>query len=146
MSRAVQGRKLALTPLQKQVLALQRSARPPTAAQREARRLERERFEAALAAQIEQLGLPMPVRQARLVPGREFAFDFAWPDQRLACEVDGGLHSGGRHVRGAGAERDAEKYSLAAAEGYRVVRVSTGMVKDGRAVELVARALAWHST
>ncbi len=56
--------------------------------------------------------------------------------------VDGGLHSGGRHVRGAGAERDAEKHSLAAIEGCRVLRVSTAMVRDGRALEYVRRALS----
>lgn len=114
-----------------------------TAARREIARLEREQFEYSLCVQIHQAGLPGPERQALLIPGRKFAFDLAWRDHLLACEVDGGLHSGGRHVRGAGAERDAEKYSLAAVHGYRVLRVSTAMVADGRAVDLVRAALEW---
>ncbi len=92
------------------------------------------------------MGLAEPERQAKLVPGRRFAFDLAWRDRLLACEVDGGLHSAGRHVRGVGAERDAEKYSLAAVHGYRVLRVSTAMVADGRAVELVRAALEWSGS
>ena len=116
---------------------------PTTAAKRRIERLEREQFEYSLCVQIHQAGLPEPERQALLIPGRKFAFDLAWRDHLLACEVDGGLHSGGRHVRGAGAERDAEKYSLAAVHGYRVLRVSTAMVADGRAVDLVRAALEW---
>ncbi len=129
------------TPNSKSVVP--RQSTPPDAKRRLAR-LEREQFEDALFHQIERAGLRVPERQVRLVPGRESRFDFAWPGQLLACEVDGGLHSGGRHVRGAGAERDAEKYSLAAVEGYRVLRVSTTTVADGRALEYARRALSWR--
>ena len=121
-----------------------RPRRSSTEAKRRLAQLEREQFEDALFRQIQRAGLELPERQARLVPDRALRFDFAWPARLLACEVDGGLHSGGRHVRGAGAERDAEKYSLAAIEGYRVLRVSTAMVTDGRALGFVRRALAWR--
>ena len=39
---------------------------------------------------------------------------------------------GGRHQRPEGFERDCEKLSLAAAHGWRVVKVTPGQVRDGR--------------
>ena len=36
----------------------------------------------------------------------------------------------------------AEKYAEAVIAGWRVIRVTTGMVEDGRAVSLIERALA----
>lgn len=72
---------------------------------------------------------------------RDFRFDLAWPDRRLAVEVDGGTYSGGRHTRGAGYERDAEKGNEAAIKGWRVLHVTAAMVEDGRALDYVERLL-----
>jgi hypothetical protein len=65
----------------------------------------------------------------------------AWPAHRVAVEVDGGTWTNGRHVRGAGFERDAEKFNEALLLGWLPLRVTTAMVDDGRALELVRRAL-----
>lgn len=78
--------------------------------------------------------LPDPVREHRFVPDRRWRFDFAWPDRMLAVEVEGGVWNGGRHTRGAGYERDAEKYNRAAILGWRVLRFSTQQVQRGEAV------------
>ena len=48
---------------------------------------------------------------------------------------------GGRHTRGKGYERDCEKYNEAVILGWRILRVTTDMVSDGRAFDVVARAL-----
>ena len=60
------------------------------------------------------------------LPERQYRFDFAWPGQRVAIEVDGGQWSphGGRH----GTDRDREKLNLAAALGWRVLRFSGAML------------------
>ena len=87
-------------------------------------------------------GVPAPEREYRFDPSRRWRFDFAWPAQKLAVEVEGGTFSGGRHTRGSGFEKDAEKYAEAVLAGWRVLRVSTAMVIDGRALRLVERALA----
>ncbi|MCB5206098.1 hypothetical protein [Methylovorus mays] len=50
-------------------------------------------------------------------PTREWRFDFARPDIKLAIEVEGGTLSGGRHTRGAGYEADCYKYNEAARLG-----------------------------
>lgn len=103
---------------------------------RPASALERE-----VEAQLVAAGLPPWVREFRFWPGRRFRLDFAWPALRVALEVEGGVWTGGRHTRGAGFERDALKYSEAAIRGWLVVRVTTGMVKSGAALELVKRAI-----
>lgn len=97
--------------------------------------------EEKLALHIRALDLPACEREYRFKPPRKWRFDFAWPRQRVACEVEGGVYSGGRHTRGKGFEADCEKYNAAALDGWAVLRVTTGMVNDGRAVELLRAAL-----
>jgi len=71
---------------------------------------------------------------------RDWRFDFAWPADRLAVEVDGGTFSSGRHTRGTGYEGDCEKLNEAVLRGWRVLRVTTAMVERGDALEFVERA------
>lgn len=66
--------------------------------------------------------LPVPSVEHRVCDSRRFRFDFAWPDERVALEVEGGAWTGGRHTRGIGFIRDMEKYNLAACLGWRVLR------------------------
>jgi hypothetical protein len=96
-----------------------------------------------LEAVLIAVGLPAPVREYRFAPPRRWRFDYAWPDcfPPLALEVEGGVWSGGRHVRGRGFEADCEKYSEATLRGWRVLRVTTAMLRDGRALALLERAL-----
>lgn len=72
---------------------------------------------------------------------RDWRFDFAWPDLRIAAEVEGGSWAGGRHTRGRGFEEDCEKYNAAAEAGWRVFRFTGAMVEDGRAREVLERVL-----
>jgi hypothetical protein len=90
---------------------------------------------------IRTAGLPAPIREHRFAPPRRWRFDFAWPGHRVALEVEGGVWTGGRHVRGRGYERDCEKYSEAALRGWRVLRVTPAMLSDGRALAMLRRAL-----
>ncbi len=90
---------------------------------------------------VRAAGLPEPEREVLLVPSRKFRFDFVWREQKLAVEVDGGEWVQGRHQRPAGFRRDAEKVALASAQGYRVMRVTGSMVRDGTALDLVEQVL-----
>ena len=67
--------------------------------------------------------------------GRRWRFDFAWPDYKIALEIEGGVFSGGRHVRGKGFTADCEKYSAAACLGWAVLRVTAKHIADGDAIE-----------
>lgn len=95
-----------------------------------------------LALQIRAAKLPAPEREYKFHPVRKWRLDFAWPAKLWACEVEGGHWTGGRHVRGAGFEKDAEKYAHAALQGFRLLRVTSAMVKDGRALAWLSEALA----
>ncbi len=99
------------------------------------------RVEMSLLDQLKLLRLPLPEAEVRVCPARKFRFDLAWPDRKLACEIDGAVWVQGRHSRGGGIQRDCEKFCLAAIHGWRVMRVTTDMVKSGKALRLVEQAL-----
>lgn len=88
-------------------------------------------------------------------PPRKWMIDFAWPDDLLAVEIEGGtrpfwkvLKSGkkvkvqqGRHITPQGFEDDCEKYNALTEQGWRLFRFTSRMVKDGRAIEQIRRVL-----
>ena len=92
--------------------------------------------------QLRAVGLTPFEQETRFHPTRKWRFDFSWPAKKVALEVEGGTWSGGAHTRGKHYESDCEKYSEAAILGWKVIRATTNMVEDGRAVSLVERALA----
>jgi hypothetical protein len=98
-------------------------------------------LEHELSYMMALIGLPVPEREYRFHPTRRWRFDFAWPDHLIACEVEGGTWAGGRHTRGAGFERDCEKYNEACLLNWRVFRVTGAMVRDGRALDVLEKAL-----
>lgn len=94
-----------------------------------------------LLLQIQRQGLPEPTREFRFSDERRWRFDFAWPDQKLAVEYEGGSFVGGAHGRGKHFESDAMKYGIATLLGWRVLRVNSHMVDDGRALVFLTLAL-----
>ena len=70
------------------------------------------------------------VEQYRIVPGRRYAWDYAFPAQRVAVELHGGLHSNGAHVRAHGVQRDMAKANAATLAGWRVLYFSTDDLED----------------
>ena len=94
-----------------------------------------------LAFQIKAAGLPEPARQFRYVPGRKFTADFAYTEQRLLIHVDGGVYSRRAHGSITGILADITRQNLATLGGYRSLRVTPDMVKDGRALALIEMAL-----
>lgn len=81
------------------------------------------------------------VREYRFAPPRKFRADFCWPMERVIAEVEGGTHTFGRHNRPKGFEADCEKYNVATTAGWKVLRFTGAMVKDGRALATVEEAL-----
>ena len=96
--------------------------------------------EALLAWQLTQAGITF-MRERRFHSQREWRFDFALQLDRVAVEVEGGTWARGRHTRGAGFEQDCEKYNEAVLMGWRVLRFTTAMVEDGRALQTIERAV-----
>lgn len=98
-------------------------------------------LELILLHRLERAGLPLGLPQYRFVPGRQYRFDRAWPEQMVAVEVQGGIWTNGAHARGSGIERDAVKLSVGAATGWRVIVATRLMIESGIAVRLIAQAL-----
>ena len=124
------------------------TALPPAEVAKLQAKVKRTCLEDALAFAIERAKLPSPVREyPGVVAGRDFRFDFAWPEYMVLAEVDGGTWPGkdgkqaGRHIRGKGYEDGCEKCNGAVLAGYRVLRFTAAMVKDGRAVAAIRAAL-----
>lgn len=83
-----------------------------------------------------QLGL-RPVKEYQFHPVRKWRFDYAFPAQRVALEVEGGVHTGGRHIRPRGFLNDMEKYNTAAAMGWRVLRCTPETLRTFATIELL---------
>lgn len=96
-------------------------------------------LEQALLTQMQTAGLTQPESEYPTGYGKT-RFDFAWPDIKLAVEVEGGTWSQGRHSRGAGYARDCEKYNAAQVAGWTVIRATSDMVRSGAAIKWVVLA------
>lgn len=94
-----------------------------------------------LLIQLQLAGLPEPQREFMFHSKRKWRFDLAWPDLLIAIEVEGGIWSGGRHVRGDGYEKDCEKYNEAQLAGWMVLRFTPGMIKRGKAGGVIEMAV-----
>ena len=95
--------------------------------------------EETFAQHVRAYKLTDPVRELKFHPTRKWRFDFSWPEQMIAVEIEGGTWSGGRHTTGAGFEKDCEKYNEAAALGWAVYRFTSGMIKSGVAILFVSK-------
>lgn len=62
------------------------------------------------------------VREFKFLKERDFRFDVAIPEFKIAIEYEGGIFSHGRHVRGKGYAKDCVKYNLAVINGWKVLR------------------------
>ena len=90
---------------------------------------------------FEATGLPRPVAEYRFSPPRRWRLDFAWPSLRIALEVEGGVWTRGRHVRGQGFMRDVEKYNELAARGWLLLRAVPDSLHTETTAEFVRRAV-----
>ena len=87
-------------------------------------------------------GLPHPIPEFPFAPPRRWRFDYAWPDHKIALEVEGGAWTRGRHTRGSGFIRDMAKYNQAALLGWRVFRVTPDQLL-AKGPDLLKRAILW---
>jgi hypothetical protein len=95
-----------------------------------------------LEIHLHELGLDEFVPEFKFHPTRRWRFDYLLKP-KVAVEIEGGIYlrAGGRHNRGAGYEKDLEKYREATILGYDVYRFSTGEVLNGTAKVFLQRLL-----
>ena len=96
-----------------------------------------------LAFQIKAAGLPEPVRQHYYAPPRKLRADFAWlRAPGLLVEVQGGIFNRRAHGSVTGVLADIDRLNAATAAGWRVLRFTPEMVRDGSALTLIEAVLA----
>jgi len=87
------------------------------------------------------LGGPAPEREYRFAPDRKWRFDFAWPSDRIAVEIEGGINDFGKgrgyHLRKEGFLKDAAKYNRAAVLGWRVWRLAPSQIQPAALEEII---------
>lgn len=82
-----------------------------------------------------------PVPEHTFAPPRKWAFDWCWPEWRLAVEIEGGAWIAGRHTRAQGFIKDMEKYNAAAVLGWRVLRFTPQQIESGACFLVIKEAI-----
>jgi very-short-patch-repair endonuclease len=98
-------------------------------------------LEAKMALHIKAFKLPDAEREYRFHPVRRWRFDFAWPEQKVAVELQGGIWTNGRHSRGAGYVEDCRKSNEAQALGWTLFHLTNEHLDSGEAVTWLTEAL-----
>lgn len=98
---------------------------------RAAKGVMKNRLEAAFLESWRRLfpQLPAPTMQHRFCQ-RKWRFDFAWPGQLVACEIDGGSFVSGGHNRPVQQQKDYEKANAAVRLGWRLLKYNTLDMRD----------------
>lgn len=126
------------------VLSIATDQRAAKAIARERRKAKHEENLRVLGNHLRARSIVDPVREWKFgQPTVGWAFDLAWPEERVAVEVDGGafVPGGGRHGRGAGFREDLAKRNAALLMGWRVIHVMPEDVGTSATAELVALAI-----
>lgn len=113
-------------------------------AKRDLREKNYERMVAKFLGHLSALGHFKVEREfAFAAPDRAWRFDLAWPEVKLALEVDGGawIEGGGRHNRGKGFEGDQAKLNAAVLLGWRVLRVAPKALDLYQTAQMVSQGL-----
>ncbi len=67
-----------------------------------------------------------PIKEYKFHNTRKWRIDYAWPEQKLAIEIEGGIWSNGRHTRSKGFINDIEKYNEIVLYGFSLLRIPSG--------------------
>lgn len=113
----------------------------PEQVKRAQAKAKREKLENEFDSQLQSAKLSGYVRQYKFHPNRKWLFDFAFPEKKLAIEVEGGKWTRGRHQRPVGFQGDIEKYNEALRLGWRVLRFTGDDLKSCAAIDLVCELL-----
>jgi hypothetical protein len=97
---------------------------------------------------VRAVNLPAAVREYKFHPKRNWRFDFAWPQWKVAAELQGGLGMGGRHTRGASLVLEYDKLNEAQVLGWKVFLFAWAHIENLdilRLLEAVLRTAPLHT-
>lgn len=92
-------------------------------------------LESLFEQQLRAIKAPRSTKEYAFHPDRRWRMDFAWPEYRVAVEIEGGVWQMGRHNRPRGFIADAEKYNAAAQLGWIVLRFTAKSIRSGQAID-----------
>ena len=81
------------------------------------------------------------VKEYRFHPKRLWRFDYAIPEHKVALEVEGGVWTGGRHIRAQGFLGDMEKYNTATLMGWKVLRTTPDDLYKLATIRMIKQAI-----
>lgn len=104
-------------------------------------------WQSVIRAATNCAGFGLGVSECRVIDGRKWEFDLAWPWAKVAFEREGGTwgrHNGGRsrHTSPKGFRDDCEKYNTATSRGWLVIRATVDQIESGAALDWLLAALA----
>lgn len=109
-----------------------------TEAQKELKRQQRLQVKLGhqklLLLHVNAAKLPLPVFEYQFHPTRQWKIDAAWPEYKLAVEIEGGIYMGRGtgHRSITGFEAGLEKYNQLAIEGWFLIRILPEWLKENR--------------
>lgn len=80
-------------------------------------------------------------KEYKFLRDRRFRFDYAVPSLKIAFEYEGIFSKKSRHLTVTGYSRDVEKYNLAQAEGWVVIRATPIVLKKIKEFEELVRRI-----
>lgn len=118
---------------------LETTPKPPkTATQQELDAEIKRKFARAFEATWALCGGPALEKEHQFDPERQWHADYLHRPSMTLIELEGGVWTGGRHVRGRGFVDDCLKYNRAGILGYRLVRIPTGYATPKYLEEIIA--------
>ncbi|MDH2653939.1 hypothetical protein QDR54_13675 [Acinetobacter baumannii] len=82
-------------------------------------------------------------RELQFRTDRKWRFDFAWVEERIAVEIQGGVWMGksGSHTSRKGLNNDCEKRNEAVIDGWRVLHFTSDQVHSEYALDVIKRLM-----
>ncbi len=99
---------------------------------------------------IKAIGLPLPMKEYLFDSKRKWQVDYAWPDRKLAVEIEGGIFGTGRkcplcgrravagHTSIQRLKTDMEKYNALTFAGWSLLRFLPEEIASGKAVNVIS--------
>lgn len=86
-------------------------------------------------------GISAPKPEYQFHQKRKWRFDYAWPDKKVALEVEGGIwrKGGGAHSHPSNIKRDIEKYNEATSLGWGILRVAPEDLMKQKTINLLQK-------
>lgn len=103
---------------------------------------KREYLKIATADEItRQTGVGYEFEYMFAKPERQWRSDVAWPEAKVALEINGGIWQMGRHNNPAGYLKDLEKGNGYAVRGWLLFQAPWNWIEDGRLIPLIVSTI-----